>query len=288
MRPAEIIVGIDASPESRIALRWAADEATRRGRKLRVVHGVHSRWPDSAFSPEHAQFAAQRHAPEILAGARADLAQWAPDIETDLTTEFGGAAAALVAAAQPGDLVVVGNRGHSTFAALLAGSTCQQVALHAPASVVVVRGRTNGAGGIVVGFDGSPMAGEVLTTAFDMAEARGCPLTVLRAFRPSTPAWPAESPPPDLLNAMTAKLELQVELAESVVPMSEKYPTVTAEVHVVGGDPADLLVEASRTAGLVVVGSRGHGGFTGLLLGSVGLHLMHHSRCPVLIARPAS
>ena len=288
MRPAEIVVGIDASPESRTALRWAAAEAARRGRKLRIVYGIQSRWPDSAFSPEHAELAAQRHAPKILAAARSDLAEWAPDIEIDATTEFGGGAAVLVAAAQPGDLVVVGNRGHSTLAALLAGSTCQQVALHASASVVVVRGRTSHAGGIVVGFDGSPMAQDVLTTAFDMAEARACPLTVIRAFRPTTPAWPADSPPPDLLNAMTAKLALQVELAETVLPLSDKYPTVTAEVHVLSGDPADLLVEASRTAELVVVGSRGHGGFAGLLLGSVGLHLMHHSHCPVLIARPAS
>lgn len=288
MRPADVIVGIDASPESRTALRWAAAEAGRRGRKLRIVHGVQSRWPDSAFSPEHAQLAAQLAAPQILAAARADVAEWAPNVEVDATTGVGGGSAALVAAAQPGDLVVVGNRGHSTFAALLAGSTCQQVALHAPTSVVVVRGRIGRAGGIVVGFDGSPMAEDVLTAAFDMAEARGCPLTVLRAFRPSTPAWPADSPPPDLLNAMTARLALQVELAESVLPLSDKYPTVTAEVHVASGDAADLLVEASRTAELVVVGSRGHGGFAGLLLGSVGLHLMHHSHCPVLIARPHS
>lgn len=68
--------------------------------------------------------------------------------------------------------------------------------------------------------------------------------------------------------------------------MADKYPTVRANVEVAGGDPTKLLVDASRTAQLVVVGSRGHGGFTGLLLGSVGLHLIHHAACPVWIARP--
>ena len=288
MRPAEVIVGVDASPESRLALRWGTAEAARRRRKLRIIHGASSHRPGSAFSPGRAQLAAQRHAPRILAAARADVAVWAPGVEVDARFEPIGGAAALVAAAQPGDLVVLGNRGHSTFAALLAGSTCQQVALHASASVVVVRGRTSIGRGIVVGFDGSPMAQDVLTAAFDMAEARSCPLTVLRAFRPSSPARPADPPPPDLLNAMTAKLALQMELGESVFPLFDRYPTVTAEVYAASGDAADLLVEASHTAELIVVGSRGHGGFAGVLLGSVGLHLTHHAHCPVLIARPAS
>ena len=70
------------------------------------------------------------------------------------------------------------------------------------------------------------------------------------------------------------------------MPLADKYPTVPVRVQVAGGNPAQLLVEASRDARLVVVGSRGHGGFAGLLLGSVGLHLLHHAHCPVLVARP--
>jgi nucleotide-binding universal stress UspA family protein len=286
MRPAEVIVGVDASPESRLALRWAATEAARRGRTLRIIHGIHSRWPDSAFSPEHAQLAARRRAAQILDAAHADVRVWAADVTVHAQTVPGGGAAALIAAGQAGDLVVVGSRGHSEFTALLAGSTCQEVAMHATTSVVAVRGRTGrDNGGVVVGFDGSFMAEDVLLTAFDMAEARGCPLTVLRAFRPSTPAWPADAPPPDLLNATTAQVALRVDLAETVLPLAAKFPAVPVRVDVVAGNPVQALVEASREAQLVVVGSRGHGGFAGLLLGSVGLHLLHHAECPVLIAR---
>ena len=285
MRAAEVIVGIDPSPESRLALCWAATEAKRRGCRLRIVHGVRSHWPDSALSPQHAHLAARHQAPKIVDAARADVREWAPGVEVDAQTESGSGAAVLIAAAQPGDLVVVGSRGHSEFTALLAGSTCQQVAMHAPTSVVVVRGRTGRAGGgVVAGFDGS--SDDVLAVAFQMADALRCPLTVLRAFRPSTPAWPADAPPPDGLNATTAQAALRADLQAIVLPLVEKYPAVRVEVQIAGGNPAQLLVEASRDARLVVVGSRGHGGFAGLLLGSVGLHLVHHSHCPVLLARP--
>jgi nucleotide-binding universal stress UspA family protein len=109
---------------------------------------------------------------------------------------------------------------------------------------------------------------------------------VVRAFRPTTPAWPVGSPPPEVYNAATARDALTSELEGVVATLAEKYPKVKAEVRVASGDPAQLLVEASRNARLVVIGSRGRGGFAGLLLGSVGLHLLHHAQCAVLIARP--
>ncbi len=284
MRTPEVVVGVDASPESLHALRWAAAEAHRRGTRLHIVHAIHPQWQGSAFSPHHAQLAARWQASTVTATALADVREWAPDVEVDAREVAGGAAAALITAAQPGDLVVVGSRGHSEFAALLAGSTCQQVAMHASTSVVVVRGQTGRVdGGVVAGFDGS--SEDVLAISFQMADELSRPLTVLRAFRPSMPAWPVDAPPPDVLNATTAQAALRADLQAMVMPLAEKYPTVRVRVEVAGGNPALLLAEASRDAQLVVVGSRGHGGFAGLLLGSVGLHLVHHACCPVLLAR---
>lgn len=118
-----------------------------------------------------------------------------------------------------------------------------------------------------------------------MADALSCQLTILRAFRPSTPAWPADAPPPDVLNAATARAALDADVQAIVLPLADTYPTVPVQVQIAGGNPAQLLVDASRDAQLVVVGSRGFGGFAGLLLGSVGLHLVHHAHCPVLLAR---
>jgi nucleotide-binding universal stress UspA family protein len=286
MRPAQVIVGVDGSPQSNLALRWAATEAARRGSVLHVVHAFHVRGPDSAFSPEEAERAASDDGHKIVEGALRTARATAPQVSATGTSVLSGAAKALMDAAQPGDLVVVGNRGHSEFAAMVAGSTCQQVALHSPASVAVVRGRPDPAeGSVVVGYDGSAGAEGVLQAAFDVAAARGSVLTVMRAFRPSLPVWPADALPPKVYNAQTAQAAIVDELERVAQPMIEKYPGVTVHFSAPGGDPAQVLVDASHRAQLVVVGSRGHGGFTGLLLGSVGLHLLHHAHCPVLIIR---
>jgi nucleotide-binding universal stress UspA family protein len=287
MKPAQVIIGVDGSEPGRIALRWAAAEAARRGTTLQIVHAYHARWPEVAYTPEHAERAAETAGQKILATALEDVRLHEPGVVATGTSVQSGAAAALLDAAGPGDLIVVGSRGHSELGAVFTGSTCHQVASHAETSVVVVRGTADPADGpVVVGCDGSTPALSVLEVAFDVAAARGCGLTIVRAFRPTMPAWPADAAPPAVFNAQTAQVALADELARVARPLTEKYPHVAVEYSVPGGDPAQVLVEASLGAQLVVVGSRGHGGFAGLLLGSVGLHLLHHSHCPVLIARP--
>ena len=287
MSTEQIIVGVDASPVSWLALRWATAEAARRGTGLRVVHAYHVRVPEASYDPGAAETTARTDATTVVDDAVEDVRRRSPGVDVRTENVLGGAEGALIAAAPPGELVVVGNRGHSEFAATLTGSTCQQVALHAPASVAVIRPQMKAdTGPVVVGYDGSPTAEAVLTAAIDQAQARDCGLVVIRAFRPATPAWPAGTPSPRTFNAATARAALTTELQTAVAPVAEKYPTVPVDVRVAGADAAQLLVEASRTARLVVVGSRGHGGFAGMLLGSVGLHLLHHAQCPVLIARP--
>jgi nucleotide-binding universal stress UspA family protein len=287
MSTQQIIVGVDASAVSWLALRWATAEAARRGVPLRLVHAYHVGVPESAYEPTLTETAARATATAVLEDAVDDVRHRAPGLDISTESVPGGAAGALIDAARPGDLVVVGNRGHSEFASTLTGSTCQQVALHAAASVAVVRPQmTPDTGPVVVGYDGSRAAEAVLAAAFDQAEAQACGLVVIRAFRPSTPAWPANAPPPETFTPATARAALTSELEAAVAPMADKYPTVPVDVRVAGADAAQLLVEASRTARLVVVGSRGHGGFAGMPLGSVGLHLLHHAQCPVLIARP--
>jgi nucleotide-binding universal stress UspA family protein len=287
MSTEQIIVGVDASAESWLALRWATAEAARRGVGLRIVHAYHVPVPEAAYDPVRAESAAWTGAAAVIDDAIEDVRRRAPGVDVRTENVSGGAAKALIGAARPGDLVVVGNRGHSTLAAAITGSTCQQVALHAPTSVAVIKPQMTAENGpVVVGYDGSATAEAVLMAAFDQAEARGCGLVVVRAFRPASPAWPASSPPPTTFNAATVQAALTTEIESLVAPLAEKYPKVKVDVRVGGGDPAQLLVEASRVARLVVVGSRGHGGFAGLLLGSVGLHLLHHAQCPVLITRP--
>jgi nucleotide-binding universal stress UspA family protein len=281
MRSARVIVGVDGSPPSRLALRQAAAEAVHRSVALHVVHARHTHWPDGNGSA-HTRAAAQNLVDKAVEEARRDE----PDVDVAGAAVIGGAAKAILEAAEPGDLVVVGNRGHSSVTASLTGSTCQQVATHANTSVLVVRGRPDPTfGPVVAGHDGSDGANGVLETAFAAAAARGTGVTVVRAFHRGTPALPADAPPPTVYNPRTAQTALTDELTRLTGPLSEKYPDVDVKVVVADGDPAQLLMDASHQAQLVVVGSRGHGGFTGLLLGSVGLHLIHHAHCPVLIAR---
>jgi nucleotide-binding universal stress UspA family protein len=282
MRPTQVIVGIDGSPPSRLALRRAATEAVRRGVTLHIIHAHHSPWPSDEHGVTRTEEVAQKLVDRAIEEARGDE----PDVDVTGAAVPGGAAKAILDAAAPGDLVVVGSRGHSGFAAALTGSTCQQVATHADTSVLIVRGRPDpGDGPVVVGHDGSAGAQGVLEMAFAAAAARGTGLTVIRAFRRSTPVLPANAPLPKVYNARTAQAALTDELTWLTRPLTEKYPDVDVHIEVADGDPAQLLVDASQQAQLVVVGSRGHGGFAGLLLGSVGLYLMHHAHSPVLIAR---
>jgi nucleotide-binding universal stress UspA family protein len=82
--------------------------------------------------------------------------------------------------------------------------------------------------------------------------------------------------------------EQQQITSEAIAPWTEKFPDVEVRTHVVQGRPADVLVEASKGAELVVVGSRGRGGFRGLLLGSVSRSVLHQAHCPVAVVRPFS
>jgi nucleotide-binding universal stress UspA family protein len=284
MRPERVIVGVDSAPASQLALRWAAAEAACRGADLHAIHAYHADWPDAAYSPP--EKAAEIAGLDVLAEAVRDVERTAPDVAVSSQAVPGSAAGALIAAASPGDLVVVGSRGHSELAAAVIGSTCEQVAFHAVTSVVVVRGETGADDRpVVVGYDGSESARAVLETGFEWAAAHGCGLDVVRAFRPDMPAWPFDTAPPEAINARTLQAALTDDLAQRVRQLTEKYPNVAVKYSVTAGDAAQALVAASHAARLVIVGSRGHGGFVGLLLGSVGLRLLHHAHCPVLISR---
>jgi nucleotide-binding universal stress UspA family protein len=133
-----IVVGVDASPCSRRALEWAAEEARRRALPLRVVHAwVYPMAPGYAFTATVHDV--RGVAQEVLDRAVAQVRQLAPEI--DVTGELVESlpAPALVAAAQDAELLVVGSRGHGGFEGLLLGSVSRYCARHATCSTVVVR-----------------------------------------------------------------------------------------------------------------------------------------------------
>jgi len=289
MQSTDVVVGVDGSPASLAALRWAADEAARRGGALRILTAYRWTWPETLAAPTGAaEQAAREQAEQVAARAAAAARAADPNLPVSCAAVPGGAAEVLLPGAICGALLVVGSRGHGELTAALLGSVGNQVATHATGPVAVVRGRTDTATGpVVVGMDGTPAADSILATAFDLAAARRCALTAVRAFTAPVGPWSVELPPFPY-DREARRTELDQGLRQQVTRWAEKYPEVPVEVMVRSGETANILVAASRQAQLMVLGSRSHGGFAGLLLGSVSAHLIHHADCPVLIARPSA
>jgi nucleotide-binding universal stress UspA family protein len=281
-----ILVGTDGSDGSRAAVRWAAREAERRDALLRVVHAFDWEWHAARYTvgSEYLDVARQ-HADAVIANATDEARGVAPAIHIKADAVIGNPVPQLLDSAADADLLVVGNRGRGGFASLLLGSVSQRLALHASCPVVVVRGDSD-AGVVAVGVDDSPAAEQVLDAAFTAATERGCGVVVIHTYLPPTPLWLAsdvsavevETPEQDAIE--------RERLEKQLVPWREKFPDVPVETVISHDSAAGVLVGVSKTAQLVVVGSRGHGALAGALLGSTGMQLVHHAHCPVLIVRP--
>jgi nucleotide-binding universal stress UspA family protein len=153
---------------------------------------------------------------------------------------------------------------------------------------VVIRGRDdNDTDPVVVGVDGSASADFATGIAFEEAARRSCALMAVLAYDVSMPPWTMGEPPVEY-DMTRIRAELETALVSHVAGWRDKYPDVQVEYAVGSGSPGAVLTSWSRQAQLVVVGSRGHGPTLGPLLGSVGLQLIHHADCPVLIARTRS
>lgn len=260
-----VVVGVDGSSQSLAAVDWAVAEVRARPRRLHLLYACGWSLVDLSFGGNGLRLQPPTTTPEwvdllaekILAEAAGRVDINVP-VTTEVSTDLPGRA--LLTASQTAGLVVLGSKGVGGFAGLLVGSVASQVTSHGRCPVVVVRDAAVPDGPVVVGVDGSPTSQRALEFAHAFAAAHHRDLCVLHA-RPST--GPTGPTGPDAL------------------------PTGTAEVRVerrlVTGRAAPALIEASAGASLTVVGSRGHGGFTGLLLGSVGHQVLHHAAGPVAV-----
>lgn len=182
-------------------------------------------------------------------------------------------------------LLVLGSRGLGGVSGLLLGSVAVGSAVHATCPVIVVRSAESGdpAGRpVVVGVDGSPTSEAAVAFAFDAAAVRGVPLVALHTWA-DIEYYPGLAP---LVDWSLLAGEEEASLAGGLAGWSAKYPDVEVRRVVQRDGAANALVELSKDAQLVVVGSRGRGNLSGLLLGSVSHAVLHRSHCPVAVVRP--
>ncbi|MBV1852957.1 universal stress protein [Catellatospora tritici] len=283
-----IVVGVDGSPTAVEALDWAAAEAELRGLPLRLVYAGDDHGPrlgddvDQALPPDGAQ--------GVVAHAADRVRLKYPDLAVETAVVHDDPAHALIRESDTAGMVVVGSRGHGGFHDLMLGSTSLQTAMHANSCVAVVRSSAKATrspvgetpGRIVVGVDGSAESDVALRFAFDEAERRGCGVTAVHAWLGPITTGAAGMPFVYDMDTLRAQEESVVETA--LAPYRERYPQVETHRMTVESSAAAALTEHSMGAALVVVGCRGLGGFSGLLLGSVSQALIHHAGCPVVVA----
>ena len=287
-----VVVGVDGSGSAYRAVEWAAAEAARRGVELRLVRAFS--WTTSE-RPIRDDGRVAQYRDELLEIARGQVARAAriaadvrPEVQTTTQVAIGAPNEVVGGEARRGPLLGLGDRGLGGLAGLLLGSVAVGLAAHGACPVVIVRGERGGAGNeespVVVGIDDSSISEAALAFAFDAAASRGVGLLVVHAWSP-TAIDDALAP---VMDWEAATAQEDAVLAERLAGWEQKHPEVAVRRTVVRDGAVRALVAASREAQLVVVGSRGRGNATGLLLGSISHAVLHASHCPVAIVRPGT
>lgn len=284
-----VVVGVDGSDTSLKALDWAVGEAGRSGRGVRAVscysvpfYGEPGMF--GAYAIESQVEAIKAEHEQIASSALHRAAELDPTVPREGSVVFASPAAVLPEAADEGDMIVVGSTGRTGVLAATLGSVATAVCHRASVPVVVVPATTpeggKGMKKIVVGVDGSPTSEEALQWAFDEARLAGAELVVLHGWSYPYAGWRSE--PRDEM-----KLDALRQLEASVETLGPDRDASGVKVHakLVEDHPAAAIIEEAGDADLVVVGSRGRGGFRSLLLGSTSRAVVQHAPCPVAVIR---
>lgn len=303
--PVGIVVGVDGSDHGQCALVWAAREAERRRLPLHIVTAYSV--PIFAASGLDGGYATVDDS-VIREGAEAIIKQALDkvsgyNIEVDGSVENGDASGVLLEMSETAELLVFGTRGRGGFVGRLLGSVSSALPAHAKCPTVTVPlicsdrlgettedkriraeqakpGHRQVENVVAVGVDGSEQARIAVLEAADQAERLGATLRVICAV-PQFSGSLAWVPAPMDRKALFE--EIRTQLDAGMAWLKSHYPNLSVESELLDGSAVDVLVEASRHVELVVVGTRGHGGFTGMLLGSTSDGVLHHAKSPVLV-----
>lgn len=290
-----VVVGVDVPETSGDAVRWAAQTASLHGRALKMVHAVEgvAGLPGGVVQADDSStrdvLRDNTDALSTLSQAVAAVQEEFPDLEVQPLEVVGDNVKSLLAHEEDA-LLVVGTGHRSTLSEMVLGSTSLGVAMHASSPVAVVPpgsrrdGKAHGVIGVAV--DGSADSAVAARVACYEARARGARVLVINT-------WALEVVDGFVVTESDqeefgALQERQRELTErALVSARRDYPDVDIEVQVVHARAVPTLVGRSQEVDLLVLGSRGLGGFAGKLLGSVSQRVLRGSACPAIIVKAA-
>ncbi len=278
VRPGAVVVGVDGSPEARVAARLGAQEARRRDAPLDLVLVLP--WREPARQPRSgADLAAVVHSAAglILEATAAHAARYAPDLSIATHVVPGDPGQVLTEAAATAAMVCVGSRSGGTLPGMLLGSVARSVIARAACPVLVVSlrhlARVRGRRGVVVGLDGGPGSADLVAVARAAADARGTDLLAVHTWaHPHDPVIH----PTDMQLREEAGLD---DLLDTTVPGG----ATTVRRLVEPGSASEALVAASLTAELLVIGFHARPGHHLDRLGAVTTGVLHKTACPVLV-----
>lgn len=283
-----VLVCVDGSPESDAAVVWATHEAVMRHMPITLLHAVTPLvvgWPVGQLYTDMPEWQ-KDDAQNVIEQARKTLTNnlgeaKPPEVHTEMV--YSSVVPTLIDASKEAWMIVAGSQGMDALGRLLLGSVTTGLIHHAHCPVAVIHSDQGEApdpsAPVLLGIDGSPASEAATALAFDEASRRGVELLALHA-------WSDVGVFPILgMDWRDRESEGQEVLAERLAGWQEQYPDVRVKRLLVCDKPARWLLEKSEHAQLVVVGSRGRGGFPGMLLGSVSSTVAQSATVPVIVVR---
>ncbi|AIJ18291.1 nucleotide-binding universal stress UspA family protein [Streptomyces coelicolor] len=287
-----LVVGVDGSDGSLLAIDWAVDEAQRQGLPLRLVYAsLWERYEGALPAMGRERPSEQVMAENIVGTAAERVRRYDPGLTVDTDTVPAEAVSALLAEGRHATAVVTGSRGRGELKGALLGSVSLAVASRADCPVVVVRGEKSALSGsherVLLGAGDPDTSGAAVRFAFREADVRGCELDVVRAWRcpayenadEGAPSDDSEDQPERRASALIDTL---------VAEAAAEHPSVRLRKTTIEGPARKVLVHRTAAADLVVVGARHRSGHFGLQLGRVTHTLLQHAACPVAVVPQAT
>lgn len=292
----QIVVAVDGSEASKVAVQWAANAALKRQEKLLLVSAYtmpQFLYADGQLPPQELYDELEAEAKSKIDEAVALAKEFNDELDIEVLTKESSPIDLLLDISQQAEMIVMGSRGLGGLSGLVMGSVSAAVVSHADCPVVVVRKdnqltEANKYGPVVVGVDGSEISREALKVAFHEAAARGATLRAVHS-------WLDAQIYTNYVGLVEAQSQLdghitqhQELLSAELADLIKEYPQVDVEEIVERERPIQSLKSAAEDAQLLITGSHGRGGFKGMLLGSTSRALLQYAPCPIMVVRPRS